>query len=64
MYIEMNCNVGIYPQGNQFGIDVTGYSATKWRDLRGTYTLSVDDSDLDSSWDSNSVSHTVEWIIS
>jgi hypothetical protein len=63
-YDQWNCNIGIDPQGNQFGIDVTSYSATKWRDLRGTYTLSVDDSDLDSSWDSNSVSHTVEWIIS
>jgi hypothetical protein len=44
-------------------IDVTSYSATKWRNLKGTYTASIDDTEIDPSWVTNSVVHTVEWTI-
>jgi len=44
-------------------IDVTSYSATKWRNLKGTYTASIDDVEIDPSWVTNSVVHTVEWTI-
>lgn len=62
-YDQWNCRIGIDPDTTVFGIDVTGYSATKWRDLRGTYTLTVNDVDIDSGWDTNSVVHTTEWTI-
>lgn len=60
---QWNCLIGADLETPDFGIDVTGYSGTKWRDLRGNYTLEVDDVDIDSSWDTNSVVHTVEWTI-
>lgn len=62
-YNQWNCTIGIDPSTTAFGIDVTGYSDTKWRDLRGTYTLTKNDSDIDPSWTSNTVSHTTEWTI-
>lgn len=67
---KWNCEIGLGEYGSSisalsdsFGIDVTGYSATKWRDLRGSYLLTVNDSDLTSHWDSNSVVHKAEWTI-
>jgi hypothetical protein len=64
---QWNCKIGAtsfgFSETDDFGIDVTGYSATKWRDLRDTYTLTVDDVDINPSWDTNSVVHTVEWTI-
>jgi hypothetical protein len=62
-YDQWNCSIGVDPETSVFGIDVTGYSATKWRDLRGTYTLTKNDSDIDPSWTSNSVVHTTQWTI-
>jgi len=72
-YDQWNCAIGVdfgaigYEGGGRestsFGLDVTGYSATKWRDLRGTYTLTVNNSDIDPSWDSDSVVHTNTWTI-
>jgi len=62
-YDQWNCIIGAEPETTSFGIDVTGYSATKWRNLKGTYTLTVNDVDIDPSWDTNSVVHTTEWTI-
>jgi hypothetical protein len=64
-YDRWKCLIGIDP-ADSFGLDVTAYSATKWRDLKGTYTLTVNDSDIDPDnnlWDTNSVVHTAEWTI-
>jgi len=62
-YNQWNCRIGTSPQPNVFGLDVTGYSATKWRNLKGTYTLTVNDSAIDAGWDTNSVVHTTQWTI-
>jgi len=62
-YDQWNCLIGVNPETSVFGIDVTGYSATKWRNLKGTYTLTVNDSVIDPSWTSNSVVHTTQWTI-
>jgi hypothetical protein len=62
-YDQWNCSIGVDPETSVFGTDVTGYSATKWRDLRGTYTLTKNDSDIDPSWTTNSVVHTTQWTI-
>lgn len=61
-YDAWACKAGI-GSGSTVKLDVTGFSATKWRDLRGAYTLAIDDVDIDPSWDNNSVVHTVEWTI-
>jgi len=62
-YDQWNCIIGAEPETTSFGIDVTGYSATKWRNLKGTYTLTVNDSAIDAGWDTNSVVHTTQWTI-
>jgi len=72
-YDQWNCRIGVNfgaigftgpaNDSTSFGIDVTGYSATKWRNIKGTYTLSVNDSDIVNLWDSNSLVHTNTWTI-
>jgi hypothetical protein len=61
-YDAWACQAGL-ENGKTVKIDVTGYSATKWRNLKGVYILTIDDTQIDPSWDTNSVVHTVEWTI-
>ena len=61
-YDAWTCIVGI-DSVRTVKLDVTGYSATKWRNLKGSYTLTINDTDIDPSWITNSVVHTVEWTI-
>lgn len=47
-----------------WGIEEYDVSAiTNWRDLRGTYEFSKNDSDIDGSWDSNDVVHHTSYVI-
>lgn len=39
-------------------------SITNWRDIRGTYSFSWDDTEFDGSWDSNDVEHNTSYTLS
>ena len=58
----------LMPVGSGYGIDgmaaVAASAISNWRDMRGTYSASKNDSDLDGSWDTNSVTHHVSLTIS
>lgn len=67
-----NCRVGLGYGGEytDVGYDMSGFSATKWRNLKGeNFSFSVEESVVMPEdpefpvWDTNTVEHTVEWEI-
>lgn len=56
--------VEIYVGGAGVPVEFDASAITDWRDLRGTYAVSVDDSDIDGSWDSNDVVHHTSFAVS
>lgn len=64
-----DCPVGLGYGGiiNGYGHNLSDFSATKWRNLKGeNFSISVDETVMfpeDTEWDSNTVNHKVEWEI-
>lgn len=49
--------------GVRYGVDVTAWSATKWRDYRGSYSAVIPMPDGGTAWESSNVETTVNWTL-